>query len=281
MPDRTYTEEEVAELFRRASELQASQPLMTADRPGLTIEELSAIAADSGLDPEHLRIAAAEMDGGRRRRAASHVSSREISVERWVPGHLSDLEKEDIIADLRHRYDTAQSYDWGMGTSYGKSSVQQLGRSIEWHHTHPWYGTQHRVLIQPREDGVRIRVTQNNVYTGSATSWSPWHALFIVPAAGFIAAPVMGSIVLGVLAALVALVVSVPLLIRFSRAEAVKRKDEVERLADEIAAHVKPLATPAQEPQSPRRADVHPQLDIPTDEFESDAAPARRQVRER
>jgi len=283
MPERTYSEDEVADLLRRAAERQAqagSDSLARSQRPGLTLAELAAIAADAGLDPEHLRSAAAEMDGGAmRRRATSHVSPSEISAERWVPGRLSDVEKEDIIADLRHRFDTASSYDWGMGQSYGKSTVQMLGRSIEWQHIAPFTGQQHRVLIQPREDGVRIRVSRNNVFTGTATNWSPWYALMAAAAAWFITGPITGSFLLGGLVALAALIVSLPLLVKFSRAEAVKNREAVERFADEIASHVVP-ATPTVAREIAGESSART-LEIPSDEFRAEDRGVTGRLRER
>jgi len=59
MPDRTYTEEEVAALFQRAAELQVERGRRPAGAgTGLSFDELLGIAADSGLDPQLLRHAA-------------------------------------------------------------------------------------------------------------------------------------------------------------------------------------------------------------------------------
>src|SRR5690625_2247907 len=60
MPDRTYTEEEVAALFQRAAELQVERGRRPAGAgTGLSFDDLLGIAADSGLDPQLLRRAAA------------------------------------------------------------------------------------------------------------------------------------------------------------------------------------------------------------------------------
>jgi hypothetical protein len=281
MPARTYSEEEVAELLRRAAEMQAQGGFGSSERPGLSLEELTAIAAEAGLDPAHVRLAAAEMEPrARRPRVGVHPSKREVSLDRWVPGTLSDEAKEDIVAELRHRFDTSSSYDMGMG-SYGKSIVQTTGRSLEWEHVHPWWGTQTRVLVQPRAEGVRIRVSQSNAWSGASTGWSPYYGPMLALAAGFVSAPVLGSYVLGILVALLTLVVVTPLVISLGRSAADRQRREVERLADQIVTHVAPL--PVQEGRSRawESSPAEPRLEILEGERQDETAEARGRLRER
>lgn len=97
MIERTFTEEEVAALFRRASELQAEQNSKgvqrgSAEKAGLTIDEVSAIAAEAGLDPDHVRRAAAEMNRSAivDQRGKSSVRDTEIFAERRVPVSIGE-----------------------------------------------------------------------------------------------------------------------------------------------------------------------------------------------
>ena len=104
MPDRTYTEEEVAALFQRAAELQVERGRRpTGAGTGLSFDELLGIAADSGLDPQLLRHAAHEMDAKRGARTLRKgKSGSESYAEYSFAGRLDDLAVEDIIAELKN-----------------------------------------------------------------------------------------------------------------------------------------------------------------------------------
>ena len=62
MSERTYSEDEMAALLERAAELQAHTARTNERSAGLTLTELEAIAEEAGLNPEHLRQAASEME---------------------------------------------------------------------------------------------------------------------------------------------------------------------------------------------------------------------------
>ena len=67
MPDRVFTEEEVKEIVRRASEQQAEDAERRQAREhGLTLDDLERLGAEVGLDPAYLRRAADEVKTGRR-----------------------------------------------------------------------------------------------------------------------------------------------------------------------------------------------------------------------
>lgn len=284
MPHRTYTEEEVAALFNRAAEMQVHGHRPDG-RAGLTLEEVAAIAADAGLDPEHVRLAASELERpARRRKAETRVTSSEIVAERWVQGHLDDDAREDLVAELRHLYDDSSWEAYGMG-SHGKSTVQTIGRSIEWQHTNPWYGTRRRVLIQPRQYGVRIRVAQSNPYSGTATGWTPMYAPMVALFAGFIAAPATGSWLIGIAIALGLLIVLTPLMTAMTRRSRDRHRGQVEELADSIAGHVVPSHAPgrAGERVAHDASDVRiePGLEIPDAPEPTDRVSGWPRMRER
>src|SRR5690625_2405471 len=120
MPDRTYTEEEVAALFQRAAELQVERGRRPTGSTGLSFDELARIAADSGLDPQLLRHAAQEMDAKRGARTMRKgKSGSESYAEYSFAGRLDDHAVEDIIAELKHRYDSqARSAESRVGTGW-------------------------------------------------------------------------------------------------------------------------------------------------------------------
>jgi hypothetical protein len=282
MPNQLYTEEEIAELLRRAAELQAASGRMHGSGTGLTLDELATIAADSGLDPEFVRTAAAELKAGVRPRALpTRTSTREIVVERMVPHTASPDAIEDIIAQLRHQFELGSTVDysqWGMG-SYGKGQIQTVGRSTEWQFVNPWWGTQTRVLIQPRDEATRIRITRSNSYSGAASSWHPMYALFFAAGPGLLAGLGAGSLWMGFVVALLSLAVVVPLIMRLGRNAVAKQERELESLADDLSALVAPVSVAP--PSSVSQRSVEPQipLDWDQDSESNKASPsARRRV---
>jgi hypothetical protein len=281
MPDRTYSEEEVAELFKRAAELQSERDTLgSTGRAGLSLAELEAIAADAGLDPGLLRAAASELERSpRAHKRTPRTTSSEIVTERHLSGGLDDEAREDIVAELRHRFDTSSAMDWGMG-SYGKSTVQTIGRSLEWQYTNPWYGTQTRVLIQPRGDGVRIRVVRSNPYSGTATGWAPWYGPLFAVMAAIVGGSISGSLPLGAVLGLITLLAMTPFFTWMSRKSRERHQQEIEQIADDIAAHVRShtptsVVTRAQEPVT----DAASTLEIPGSEFEEEGDATRRSER--
>ena len=61
--NRRYSEKEIQAIFRRATERQ--EAMGTADpHRGLTLDELKAIGAESGIDPAHVEAAVADIERG-------------------------------------------------------------------------------------------------------------------------------------------------------------------------------------------------------------------------
>ena len=116
MPDRIYTEQEVAALLERAAELQAQAARRNEHRPGLSLAELEDVAAEAGLDPSLLRQAAGELDepGRPLLDRSAGTTATHVSVERRVPGTFTPEAWEDVVAELRHRFDTDMGKMWGM-----------------------------------------------------------------------------------------------------------------------------------------------------------------------
>ena len=62
MDHRTYSQEEIAAMLERAAALQAQQSDKSDFNTGLTFAELEEIATEAGIDSEHLRQAARELN---------------------------------------------------------------------------------------------------------------------------------------------------------------------------------------------------------------------------
>ena len=149
---RTYSERQVSAIIERAVERQQAAE-EGGGEAGLTLDEIERIGRESGIDPAHLRAAAAEIDeAGRTLSHQSGQSSTHVYVERWIDAPLNVAGWEDAVAELRTRLGTSA------GTELGET-VQQVGRSYEWAHTSP-YGLRTRVTVSPRGDRTRLHLTQ-------------------------------------------------------------------------------------------------------------------------
>lgn len=176
MAKKNYSEKEVAQIFKRAAELESkhsenNQPVDGGT--GLSLDELSQIAVDAGLDPENVRRAAGELSPSESDEVqTSRVQKNEVIAERWVKGHFTDEAADLIIADLNHRYNaTHEKVSWmdnimhdASIDSNQKSQVKRTGKSLEWSKINEYNTERVRALIQPRADQVRIRVIKENIY---------------------------------------------------------------------------------------------------------------------
>ena len=150
----TYTEREVAQIIERAVARQA-EARRREGTVGLSMDEIERLGHEVGIDPEHLRAAAAEVDAG----AAEHASRRtatHIHVERWTAGPLDTHDWEDATDVLRERLGT------DYGPAYGRTDS---GKTVETGHTKTWehtsgLGVHTRVTVSERGDRTRIRVDQ-------------------------------------------------------------------------------------------------------------------------
>ena len=174
MPERTYSEEEIAEIIKRAAEIesgQLSKKRPSGDLPGLSIEELSEIATEAGLDPENVRKAALQIDQPAVKKS-SDTDGDEIFAEQWVKGGLTKEATDLAIADLNHRYGASHEREsWrdnilnaGSGESAKKSTVQRTGKNVEWKVVDDYGSVSIRVLLQQRNRDIRIRVSKKSTW---------------------------------------------------------------------------------------------------------------------
>ena len=192
MSKENYSEKEVAKIFKRAAELESKQSKefeSIDSAPGLNLEELSQIAVDAGLDPKNVRKAAGELSASPQPdNQTSTVNNNEVIAEHWVNGNFTDELADLVIADLNHRYNaTHEKVNWMDNIMHDasldtdqQSKVKRTGKSLEWQKLNE-YGTEEvRVLVQPSNDKIRIRVTKKNAYgtnfedTDSITGFLPY-----------------------------------------------------------------------------------------------------------
>lgn len=139
LDERTYREDEVAEIFEAAARPRPGSTALS--RPeGFTLAELQSIGSEAGLSPERIAEAAAavELRRGAVRRANLGMP---VSVGRTVdlPREPTDREWEMIVADLRETFGAR-------GRLGSREDVR------EWHN-----GNLHAYL-EPTTTGYRLRL---------------------------------------------------------------------------------------------------------------------------
>lgn len=141
-------------------------------RPGLSLEELSEVAAEAGLDPENVRKAALHLYADPVNANTSTVSDQdEVYAERWIEGDLTEEFVDLVISDLNHRYNTTHKKeslrDNILGDSSSKpkqrSSIQRTDNSLEWTYSNEDNSVIVRALIQSRGDQIRIRISKKEL----------------------------------------------------------------------------------------------------------------------
>ncbi len=234
MNGRTYSREEIAALMERAAELQSHGP--TGDEDGLTLDELEAVAASSGIDPAALRQAAREM-GGVSREATDEQSDTQIFAERFVS--FPDLDDdslaaaiEEVIVELRHRFGmTSDPIMRALG--YGVHDTEQIGKTFEWRHTTSM-GVVTTVQMRPRGDGVQVRMSQK-VGWGSPTAEGMTYALIPAALAAVVALIMVKAAFIGLGVFAVGMLVFGPLIRNLDVNWRAKKDRELEALADRLA----------------------------------------------
>ena len=153
MGERTFSEREVAQIIERAVDRQAEAYREVAET-GLTLEEIERVGRDVGIDPRHLRAAAAEVAAGAAGGGGLSQTNTHVVVERWLDGPLSLTAWEEMVGTLRERF--------GLNAGYGHSPggvVSQVGNTYEWSHTST-VGVQTRVAVSARGERTRLRLSQ-------------------------------------------------------------------------------------------------------------------------
>ncbi|MEM1093772.1 MAG: hypothetical protein AAGJ10_04135 [Bacteroidota bacterium] len=148
MPDRAYSEQEIAQILHRALERQdAEAEKRRGPAEGLNVDELERLATESGIAPEHLRAAAAEVDRPSTPRRETTTATHNL-VERTIPGHLNAAVWDDIVADLR-----------GLIHMPGEDTATAIGTTYEWRHTNK-SGITTTATLTLRDDSVALRLSQ-------------------------------------------------------------------------------------------------------------------------
>lgn len=139
MSKRRYSEEEIAAIFERATDLRnAARQLPPGD--GLTLAELQEIGREVGIAPEAVARAAQSLTrfepaAPRKFFGVTIGVGRTVDLER----RLTDKEWENLVADLRETFDAA-----------GEVSYDGPFRQ--------WSNGNLKVMLEPTESGHRVRL---------------------------------------------------------------------------------------------------------------------------
>ncbi len=151
-----YTDKEIGELIKRATELQKEGK--ESQKRGLSLEEIEHIAVDIGIDPEYLREAAEELGSDMYTDKDSGFWGNPFAVEqrRVVKGSVSQKQWEQIVQHLRR-----------VTGSVGKTDT--LGSTREWRRfiKDGSYTLEHtQVRVNPRDNQTAVEVHKH--YRGGA-----------------------------------------------------------------------------------------------------------------
>jgi len=140
MTERRYSEEEVAQIFERATEAQHGGVRRLPSAQGMTLEALQEIGREVGIAPELILQAARSLD------LAGQPSTRRflglpIGVRRSVElrRRLTEAECERLVVDLRETFDAR-------GVLRHDGAFRQ------------WTNGNLQVLLEPTESGQRLRL---------------------------------------------------------------------------------------------------------------------------
>lgn len=289
MPERTFTEDEVREIVRRASEQQAEDAeRREAQEHGLTLDDLERLGAEVGLDPAYLRRAADEVGTGYRAVAdAATQTDTHVVVERRIDHPFTMEAWEDTVPMLRQQFGT------DMGTWYGNGGggrVEQVGRAHEWVHTSQ-LGVETRVSVSERDGRTRLLLSQRVGQAAPKVEGFMWSAV-IGLIVGVLAAIGVGDALdsfggfafTWIATMLVMTLVLTPLITRLDKRWRAKKQAKLKTLAADIERTFASAAPAEAVAAEPDRAEPAPEgrfdLDaVPDDAQESSSASTRNRSR--
>jgi hypothetical protein len=101
---RRYSEREIGDILKRATERQAERDEMTASVPaGLTLEEIEQIAREVGVDADLVRSVAADMSAGSLPEEKWRILGGPLKTEHLykVDGSATDKDLDALVAEIR------------------------------------------------------------------------------------------------------------------------------------------------------------------------------------
>jgi len=159
MGDRLFSEDEVQKIIKRAAELQKEdQDKKAVSERGLTMDELMKIGSESGLNMQHLKLAALEFSEQKVTRKSGFTDTH-IFEERDIETSVDEqLIWDEVRSELRHNL--------GTGDMFGE--IKEHPNQREWSHR-SLSGIETIASLSSREDGVKLRISQRVGLASSLT----------------------------------------------------------------------------------------------------------------
>ena len=144
MTERRFSEEDAAEIFRRAAELEQAGTQSLAGREGMSLAQLQAYGQEAGLAPELIAAAARSLAQDRppemREVLGMPLGVRHV-VELDAP--MTDARWETLVGELREHFDAR-------GTVKVDGNLRQ------------WTNGNLSVMVEPTATGSRVRFRTSN-----------------------------------------------------------------------------------------------------------------------
>jgi hypothetical protein len=150
---RRFNEREVADIIKRASELQLTET-PAESTSGMSLVELEQVAREAGLDPVLVRRAAEDLDAQITTQRPSRFigAPTALCLERTIDGEISSDEYEPLVLEI-------QRVLGDVGTA------SMLGRSLQWSATRRGQHGRERgsvqLFITPRHGRTTIRIEES------------------------------------------------------------------------------------------------------------------------
>ncbi|MGH7553421.1 MAG: hypothetical protein ACREMQ_10405, partial [Longimicrobiales bacterium] len=148
LPERVYTEKEMTAILRRASEMQGRAAY---GAEGLTLGEIQSIAAEAGINTDHVLRAARLLD--------EHVDQDRDEAETGIFGARTTYHAERVIVGEVSREDMAPLVRTIRRVMDKQGTLAEVIDSLEWQHKDS--GDSTHVTVTPRSDRTRIEVLSN------------------------------------------------------------------------------------------------------------------------
>ncbi|GAB5520508.1 MAG: hypothetical protein RhofKO_27590 [Rhodothermales bacterium] len=254
MPDRVFSEQEIAQILQRAIERQEAEVEKRRARDhGLSLAELERLGSEVGISPEHLRAAASEVHrpGVQRKH---EVSDTHNYVERLIPGYLTDAAWGEIVTDLRHQL--------GVDTN---DSISIIGNMHEWSHTSA-SGISTKATLAQRGNSVALRLSQR-VGIASPLTEGVMYGTIAAMFFGFITAAGMDfNFLQGTMLFSAFLVIFSVLIYTLDVAWRKKKHRQIEAIADRIETLVDAESIPVATSTPTQATTAEPRIDLPDEE---------------
>ncbi len=244
--ERRYSEEELALILARASEIQASEGSrdVGSGTEGFSLAEIRSIAAEAGIDPEAVTRAASTLGalGGEGRPRLSTLifgGSGRYHLDVEVPGRLAPGDLSRILEDIRR-----------VAEHQGETS-EVLG-SLEWKTVGQVSSI--NVNISPRGDRTSIQIVGDRSAAGAMTFTFPLLGAAILT--GGLGAELEPSSVAGVIALVTGMFGGGFLLARTLWARGSERfRRRLTRLMEALSHSVETVSLPIEAPRPGEEAD--------------------------